>query len=60
MMHICPFLSAFVPSTCLTDSASMLSSVRIAGHLPPSSSVTGTSCSAAAFAISRPIAGLPV
>ncbi len=32
----------------------------IAGHLPPSSSVTGTSCSAAALAISRPIAGLPV
>ena len=59
-MHICPFFNALVASSCLTDSASTLSAVRIAGHLPPSSSVTGTSCSAAAFAISRPIAGLPV
>ena len=40
-MHIWPFLIALVPSTCLTVSASTLSSARIAGHLPPSSSVTG-------------------
>ena len=53
-MHIWPFLNDFGAQTCLIDSASMLSSVRIAGHLPPSSSVTGTRFSAAALAIWRP------
>ena len=59
-MHIWPFLMSLVPTTLRTLSASTLSAVRMAGHLPPSSSVTGTRLAAAAVATSRPMAGLPV
>ena len=46
--------------TLRTLAASTLSAVRMAGHLPPSSRVTGTRFSAAARATSRPMDGLPV
>jgi hypothetical protein len=42
------------------DVRSTPSSVRMAGHLPPSSSVTGVRFSAAARMITRPMPGLPV
>ena len=59
-MHIWPFLISLVPITLRTFGASTLPGAMMAGHLPPSSSVTGTRFSAAALATSRPIAGLPV
>ena len=59
-MHIWPFLMSLVPMTLRTLAASTLSAARMAGHLPPSSRVTGTRFSAAARATSRPMDGLPV
>ena len=47
-MHIWPFLISLVPMTLRTLAASTLSGARMAGHLPPSSRVTGTRFSAAA------------
>ena len=59
-MHICPFLMILVPMTDSTFFAFTDPGVSKAGHLPPSSSVTGVRFWAAAAITWRPTSGLPV
>ena len=59
-MHIWPFLIIFVPMMLAIVVRLTASGLTITGHLPPSSSVTGTRLAAAALATSRPTVGFPV
>src|ERR1700679_3447851 len=59
-MHICPFLISLVPITDSTWRADTAPGVNTAGHLPPSSKVTGVRFRAAAAMTCLPIAALPV
>jgi hypothetical protein len=59
-MQVCPPLRSFPQTTADTVRSCTLPLATIVGDLPPSSRVTGTRFSLAAFITARPTAVLPV